>query len=325
MRRMADRSILKGAAGCCLGIEIGGTKLQIVQGNPDGAIQTRHRFTVDRAQGGPGIRHQLDQCLATLRAQCPIGAVGVGFGGPVDRDSGQICCSHQIEGWSEFPLRQWLESIAEAPVTVENDANTAALGEALRGAGVGHDPVFYVTLGSGVGGGLVHRHSIYHGAKPGEAEIGHVRLNQEGDSVESLCSGWAVDRRIRARCRERPECVLARLTTGQTTGEAAQLAPALRQGDAVAIAILEETARNLAFALSHVTHLFHPEVLILGGGLSHVGEPLRASVQRHLAPFLMTAFQPGPEVRLATLGEDAVPVGALLLAGKSLQPQAAPE
>jgi glucokinase len=325
MRRMADHGLLSAAAGCCLGIEIGGTKLQIVQGNSDGAIQTRNRFTVDRAQGGPGIRQQIAECLAALRAQCPIGAVGVGFGGPVDRDSGQICCSHQIEGWSEFPLRRWLESIAEAPVTVENDANTAALGEALRGAGVGHDPVFYVTLGSGVGGGLVHRHSIYHGAKPGEAEIGHVRLNQQGDSVEALCSGWAVDRRIRERCREQPDSVLAQLTTDQTSGEAAHLAQALRQGDAAAIAILEETARNLAFALSHVTHLFHPEVLILGGGLSKVGEPLRASVQRQLAPFLMTAFQPGPEVRLATLGEDAVPVGALLLAGKSLQPHAAPD
>jgi glucokinase len=325
IRRMADHSLLGAAAGSCVGIEIGGTKLQIVQGNPEGAIQTRHRFTVDRAQGGPGIRHQIAQCLASLRAQGLIGAVGVGFGGPVDRDSGQICCSHQIEGWSEFPLRQWLESIAAAPVTVENDANTAALGEALRGAGVGHDPVFYVTLGSGVGGGLVHRHSIYHGAKPGEAEIGHVRLNQQGDSVESRCSGWAVDRRIRERCREQPDSVLARLTTGQTAGEATHLADALRQGDAVAIAILEETARNLAFALSHVTHLFHPEVLILGGGLSKVGELLRASVQRHLAPYLMTAFQPGPEVRLATLGEDAVPVGALLLAGKSLQQQAATE
>jgi glucokinase len=302
-----------------LGIEIGGTKLQIVVGDPEGAIHARHKFNVDRSQGSAGIRAQIEQCLGTLRERMRFSAIGVGFGGPVDRDTGQICCSHQIEGWSEFPLRQWLEALAGVPVLVENDANTAALGEASCGAGADYDPVFYVTLGSGVGGGLVVDGSIYHGAKPGEAEIGHVRLNMQGDTLESLCSGWAVDRRIREKCRENPDSILWRLTASQTTGEAVHLATALQQNDPVAETILEETARNLGFGLSHVTHLFHPEVIILGGGLSKLGEPLRVSVQRQLARFLMAAFQPGPAVRLATLGEDAVPTGALLLAGKSLQ------
>src|SRR5437867_2964353 len=82
-------------------------------------------------------------------------------------------------------------------VTVDNDANIGALGEAVRGAGVGKNPVFYVTLGSGVGGGLVVDGSIYHGATPGEAEIGHVRLDRTGLRVEERCSGWAVDEKIR--------------------------------------------------------------------------------------------------------------------------------
>jgi glucokinase len=322
---MSSHSPISETASTCLGIEIGGTKLQIAVGDPVGAIRARQRFAVDRTQGGFGIRAQIEQCLASLQQELRLSAIGVGFGGPVDRDTGQICCSHQIEGWSEFPLRQWLESLAKVPVMVENDANTAALGEARRGAGMGHDPVFYSTLGSGVGGGLVVGGAIYHGAKPGEAEIGHVRLNLQGDTIESLCSGWAVDRRVRELCGQHPDSILARLSSGQSTGEAAHLSTALRRNDPVAGTILEETARNLAFGLSHVTHLFHPELLILGGGLSKVGEPLRAAVQRHLARFLMTAFQPGPEVRLATLGDDAVPVGALLLAGKSLQPDPATE
>jgi len=320
MPSMPDNTPRQDSTELCLGIEIGGTKLQIVVGDTDGAIRIRHRLEVDRARAGPGIRAQISQCLADLREQAHFSAIGVGFGGPVDRDSGRICCSHQIEGWSEFPLREWLESLAKVPVQVENDANTAALGEAMCGAGTGNDPVFYVTLGSGVGGGLVVGGAIYHGAKPGEAEIGHVRLNMEGDTIESQCSGWAVDRRIRQLCAQNPDHVLARLTAGMSFGEASKLSLALDQNDALATAILDETARNLAFALSHVTHLFHPEVVILGGGLSKVGEPLRATVQRHLASFIMSAFQPGPDVRLATLGEDAVPVGALRLAGKSLRP-----
>src|ERR1019366_5898219 len=179
----------------------------------------------------------------------------------------------------EFGLGGWLRKVAGAPVVVDNDAHVAALSEAMHGAGVGCNPVFYVTLGSGVGGGLVVDGRIYHGAKPGEAEIGHVRLDRQGTIIEARCSGWAVDARIRELRVREPEGVLARLTGGMVGGEAKHLAAAWRQGDAAARRLLQETAEDLAFGLSHVVHLFHPEIIVLGGGLSGVGEPLRASVE----------------------------------------------
>ena len=297
-----------------LGIEIGGTKLQLVAGDADARIVERRRFTVDQARGGAGIREQIAGALPELMQLAQPAALGVGFGGPVDAATGQICCSHQIEGWSEFPLGEWLRGLTGLPVTVDNDANTAALGEASRGAGAGHNPVFYVTLGSGVGGGLVVDGRIYHGAKPGEAELGHVRLDKSGVTVEQRCAGWAVDRKIRAACQREPWCPLAKLTADADHGEARSLAPALAQGDALAQRILDEVADDLAFGLSHVTQLMHPEVIVLGGGLSLVGEPLRAAVATALKRYVMEAFAPGPRVVLAGLGEDAVPVGALLLA-----------
>jgi glucokinase len=297
-----------------LGIEIGGTKLQIVRGDPAGQILERRRFTVDVPRGGAGIREQLERTLPELLAMARPAGVGVGFGGPVDWRTGQICCSHQVAGWSDFALGDWLQSITGLPARVDNDANTAALGEAWRGAGVGFDPVFYVTLGSGVGGGLVAGGRIYHGAQPGEAEIGHVRLDRDGTIVESRCSGWAVDARIRRWNEAQPESLLARLVGQARGGEARQLGPALLQGDPAAREILQETATDLAFALSHVTHLFHPQVVVIGGGLSFLGEPLRAAVADALPRFLMEVFQPGPKVCLAALAADAVPVGALLLA-----------
>jgi glucokinase len=211
-------------------------------------------------------------------------------------------------------LGGWLRPLAGAPVVVDNDANVAALGEAMRGAGVGFNPVFYVTLGSGVGGGLVAEGRIYHGAKPGEAEIGHVRLDRHGTIVEARCSGWAVDERIRELKVKEPGSLLARLTGPTVGGEAKHLAAAWQQGDAAARRLMRETAEDLAFGLSHVVHLFHPDIIILGGGLAGVGEPLRASVESALRPFMMEAFAPGPRIALTALGEDAVPVGALELA-----------
>ena len=297
-----------------LGLEIGGTKLQLVLGDEAGKISERRKLPVDAAGGAAGIRHQIERALPELLSGRQILRAGVGFGGPVDWKAGRICRSHQIEGWSEFDLGGWLRKVAGAPVVVDNDANVAALGEAMHGAGVGCNPVFYVTLGSGVGGGLVVDGRIYHGAKPGEAEIGHVRLDRQGTIVEARCSGWAVDARIRELRVREPEGVLARLTGGMVGGEAKHLAAAWRQGDAAARRLLQETAEDLAFGLSHVVHLFHPEIIVLGGGLSGVGEPLRASVESALRPFTMEAFAPGPRIALAGLGEDAVPVGALELA-----------
>ncbi|HEX4646240.1 MAG TPA: ROK family protein, partial [Verrucomicrobiae bacterium] len=302
-----------------LGLEIGGTKLQIVLGDAAGKIVQRHRLTVEPAQGASGIRKQIEATLAKILSTVKPAAVGAGFGGPVDWKSGKICKSHQIEGWSEFELGNWLQSLTGAPVIVDNDANVAALGEALRGAGAGANPVFYVTLGSGVGGGLVADGRIYHGAKPGESEIGHLRLDRQGTIVESRCSGWAVDAKIRHLNTREPSNLLAKLAGGIVGGEARHLADALRQGDSAAERIIRETAEDLAFGLSHVAHLFHPEVIVLGGGLSGVGEPLRAAVETALRPFLMEAFLPGPRVCLAGLGEDAVPVGALLLSSVAFQ------
>lgn len=302
-----------------LGIEIGGTKLQLATGDNAGRITERCRLSVNTADGAAGIRAQIEEALPQLLGKHAIGAVGVGFGGPVNWRTGRIACSHQIEGWSEFDLANWLSKLTGAPVFADNDANVAALGEAWLGAGVGVNPAFYTTLGSGVGGGLVLDGTIYHGATPGESELGHVRLDRSGTTLESRCSGWAVDARIRASNRQNPQSLLSRLCGNTVSGEARHLRAALEQGDADARRILEEAAADLAYGLSHVVHLFHPAVIILGGGLAHVGEPLRVAVQTALSPQVMEVFQPGPPIRLAALGEDAVPVGALRLAAMGCQ------
>jgi glucokinase len=308
-----------------VGIEIGGTKLQIVAGMDPTAIGRRWRGVVRAELGGPGIQRQILAGLGEIGVadsmQAPR-AVGVGFGGPVDCRTGTICRSHQIDGWENFELAEWLRGTINAPVIVENDANTGSLGEACFGAGAGFDPVFYVTLGSGVGGGLVVGGNIYHGAPPGEAEFGHLRLGREGATVESRCSGWSIDARIRdALGPGHAAGFLAAAVARQASpgGEARHLGLALAAEDPLARRTLDELSADLALALSHVVHLLHPAAVVLGGGLSLIGEPLRSAVAATLPGFVMEVFHPVPAVRLAMLGEDAVPAGALELARRMVE------
>jgi glucokinase len=136
--------------------------------------------------------------------------------------------------------------------------------------------------------------------------------------VESRCSGWVVDARIRAVKLTDPASVLAKLAEGHAGGEAAHLADALAQNDLAAQRILREMAEDLAFGLSHVAHLFHPEKIVIGGGLANVGEPLRVAVASALKTFVMGVFASGPKICLAALRADAVPLGALELARRGI-------
>jgi glucokinase len=296
-----------------IGIEIGGTKQQLIVGDAEGSIIDRCRFSVDSEGGGLVIRERIAEELPKLIAGHQPERIGVGFGGPVDITKGTVAVSHQVEGWSGFPLREWLCELTGLPVVIENDANTAALAEALRGAGRGFNPAFYINMGSGVGGGLVLDGKIYHGAAPGEVEVGHLRLDPDGTTVEDRCSGWATDRAIRAAIADAPDCTLAQLIGSETSGEAKHLTAALAQNDSIAETILDTLTRDLALALSHATHLFHPQAITLGGGLALLGEPLRQGIANELPKFLMEIYGNGPQIKLAELGEDAVPVGALLL------------
>lgn len=299
-----------------VGIEIGGTKLQIVLASSPTTIIDRWRGAADRAGGGAAIQRQIAGGLTTLLAGRRPRAIGVGFGGPIDVAVGRIRRSHQIAGWEGFPLRDWIAEHTSAPVAVENDSNAAALAEATHGAAAGDDPVFYCNFGSGVGGGFVTGGNIYHGVPPGEMEFGHLRLKPFGITVEQACSGWEIDRSLRRAAVANPTSSLAARLGSTEGGEARHLAALVRDGDKLATEILDLLAGHIAFGLSHVIHLLHPQTIVIGGGLALVGEPLRFAIEALLPAMVMEAFHPVPPVRLTKLTEDAVPIGALELAAR---------
>lgn len=303
-----------------LGIEIGGTKLQLVKANAAGMIEKSLRWVVDPTAGADGICTQIEEGLQQLNAASELSAIGVGFGGPVDPATGIIRVSHQVKGWSGFNLSQWLHCKSGLPVAVENDANTAALAEALLGAGKTYRSVFYMTIGSGIGGGMVIDKKLFHGRQPGEVEVGHLRMNKKGETLEDRCSGWAVNKKVEAAISREPNGWLARLARQQQSDHKAKLlCAALEKNDKAARQILQETADDLAFALSHVVHLFHPDILILGGGLSLLKEHLLQPITERLPHYVMKAFHPVPTLRCASLGENVVPIGALELAKQIFQ------
>ena len=292
-----------------LGIEIGGSKLQLAVGRADGRFYYRWRGSVELAAGGQRIREQLQEQISFVvdmaeEFEAPIQAIGVGFGGPTDDATGSVVTSHQVGGWDSFPLTAWLTEQFEVPAFVCNDADVAGLGEALHGAGRGLSPVFYVTVGSGVGGGLVVDGQIYRGVGRGATELGHL-IAEGGRTVEQLASGFGIEGR--ARELELP------FATAREVGEAAHT------GDRDAIKLLRGATNSLAVGLTHVITLLCPAVIVVGGGVSLIGEqhffaPLRAEVERRtFAPFRgLTAIVP------AMLGEEVVLHGALALAKRGV-------
>src|SRR5262245_59705407 len=321
-----------------LGIEIGGTKLQLGVGPGDGTLAGLWRGPVDVAAGGEGIRKQIVAAVPELLAAAGVersrlAGVGIGFGGPVDDPTATVIKSHQIEGWDDFPLAKWISDMIGLPAVLGNDADVAGLAEALFGAGKGLSPVFYITIGSGIGGGLIVNGEIYRGVGRGAAEIGHLLLptleRENGDhfshvsrTLESLASGWAIEQGARrfARRNLQHDFLLLRLVNRQPDQITARhVGEAVQQGDTIARALLEMPQVYLADAICHVIALLCPRRIVIGGGVSLMGEHvLFEPLRRLVAERCFKPFAGCYDIVPAALGEEVVVHGALALARRRL-------
>jgi glucokinase len=300
-RRRSSCSTRREDAEMFLGIEIGGTKLQLGVGTGDGALTGLWRRGVDVAAGGEGIRRQIVAAIPELLASAhlnrsKLNGIGIGFGGPVDDATRSVLKSHQVGGWEGFPLAAWAEQALGLPTVLGNDADCGALAEATCGAGKGLTPVFYMTIGSGIGGGLVINGEVYRGSGKGAVEVGHLRVTTpDGPTpLELVASGWAIDR--------------AAGRSGQEVADAAA------RGDASARAILDRVCDYLAEALCHVIALMCPRCIVIGGGVSLMGDVLFNPLRRKVAERVFKPFADCYEIVPAALGEEVVVHGALRLA-----------
>ncbi len=298
-----------------LGIEIGGTKLQLGLGQGDGNLAALLRRTVDVAQGADGIRRRIVEAVPELLTQANIGreqlrGVGIGFGGPVDDATRTVIKSHQIQGWDNFPLADWIGGLVGLPAVLGNDADVAGLAEALFGAGKRLSPIFYITIGSGIGGGLIINGEIYRGCGRGAAEIGHLRLpGFRGITaiLEEIASGWGMQK------------VFAELNGVADPPPAAEIARHASRGDAPAREVIELALDRLAEGVCQVIALLCPRRIVIGGGVSLMGEKLLFEPLRKLvAERVFKPFAGCYDIVPAALGEEVVVHGALALARKRL-------
>ncbi len=341
-----------------LGIEIGGTKLQLGVGHGDGrefAAFARHEIDIQR--GAAGILEQIEKSATALGQKHKLERIGIGFGGPVNSLTGVVTKSHQVEGWDNFPLVRWCQETLGIPTVLGNDCDVAALTEAHYGAGKGAGSLFFVTVGTGVGGGLVIDGKLHGAGRPAVAEIGHLRPGLHEDrpelTVESLCAGPAIAAAAVARItgqvsrpleslrkhlrptdrqRVRQE-VHQRLADQKLTEEeyiadllarcggnaddltAKMVAQSAADGNEIACEVMDHACQVLGWAIAQVVTLVAPEVVVIGGGVSLIGEPfffapLRAEVARYVFPPLAGSFRLLP----AALGEMVVIHGAVALA-----------
>ena len=299
-----------------LGIEIGGTKIQAAVGSPNSTkLVEVLRRKVDPQNGADGILTQVKAMGQELASRHSIEKIGIGFGGPIDRASGVVYKSHQINGWDGFNLIAWSESEFDIQTVVANDCDVAALAESKLGAGKDCDSVFYLTIGTGIGGGFVVNGEMAGASRPAIAEIGHMRLGPTATSpdhtVESFCSGTGIARRakdLRSNhghfSNVKPENL-----TAETIGRLAE------DGDRQANDLLAETAKILGWAIAQVITLNAPEIVIVGGGVSLIAEsqflsPLREQIAMFVFPGLSNSYK----LESATLNEEVVLFGAIQLA-----------
>ncbi len=302
-----------------LGIEIGGTKLQLGVGSAaDAKLDAMERTAVRPAAGAEAIRRQIVELARPLVARHQVQAIGIGFGGPVDMAAGRVVKSHHVAGWEAFPLAAWCRETFGISASLGNDSDLAGLGEARFGAGRGRRVVFYTNVGSGIGGALVVNQRVYVGCAGIASEIGHLRPGPQAvapdEIVELVSSGWAIAAAARAEpalsaaLQRQHACAAEQLT-------AKMVAQAAAGGDEAARAIFRRATQVYGWAIAQAVTLLSPEVIVVGGGVPLAGEdlffaPLREAVGRYVFPPLRETYQIVP----AALGEEVVVFGALALA-----------
>ena len=299
-------------------VDIGGTQIRVAVYEPDSIKPIAHQRTRSLAKE-PGVYNRLAQAIESVWPKGTVGAIGIASPGPLDPHSGTILATPNIPEWQNFPLTSKLSEHFSVPAYLDNDANMAGLAEWQFGAGKGHKDVVYLTISTGIGGGVITDGCLLQGFRGMGAELGHITIDPNGPicgcgqrgHIESFSSGPSIARYVMEQIKAGEKTSLH----AQSHLTAAHIADAAHEGDSLAISAFERAGYYLGMAVANYLAVFDPSILILGGGVSQVGDllfkPFEASLRKH-------TFHPhyldGLVITKAALGDDAGLLGALALA-----------
>ncbi|MGI9105885.1 MAG: ROK family protein [Pyrinomonadaceae bacterium] len=309
-----------------LGVDISGAACIAAVVSHEGRVMARREAALEINN----LSAQITRLVAELRDETPsIAALGIGVPGLVNPETGRVVVSSDLPSVVRADLQTELAATTGLPVSLENDANAAAYGEYIAGAGTGSRNLFYVTIGTGIGGALIMNGKLWYGDSGFAGEFGHITIDREGiqctcgntGCLETVASAPNIVRRTHERLVRDSTSSLTRLGLNKNF-TAADIAHAAKDGDDFAMLMIERTGRYIGTAIAAVINLLNIQRIVLGGGVMDAGDLILAPIIREAG---RRAFQPcfeATQIVAATLGPDAVPTGAAMLARNAMQQSA---
>jgi glucokinase len=300
-------------------VDVGGTKIAAGVVTPEGRILKETRYPTPASPGR--LVESIARSILEVKDGFEVGGVCLAVAGLILAEENTVVFSPNLHAVEGIPLKGELEPRIGLPLTLENDANAATWGEFRFGAGSEVDHLVFVALGTGIGGGVITHGLLMCGAQGAGGELGHVTIQSTGPRcacgnrgcLEALASGTAIRRRARELASDHPDSALGRLAADRKVlGE--DVTRLAREGDEVAIAVLEEAGRWLGIGLAGFVNIFNPEVIAVGGGAMAAGELILETAREEV---LLRARRPSRdlvEIKEATLGPRSGLLGAAALA-----------
>jgi len=303
-----------------IGVDLGGTNMRTALLSPDGLILDRHKVSTHAAEGWKQVVARLVENIVryqkiAIGKGLTVAAVGVGAPGVIQMDSGIVVKSPNFPDWNNLPLKEVLEKALNVPVFIENDANAAALGEQWLGAGRDINSMILLTLGTGVGGGIVLNKQIWQGADGMAGEIGHMTLIPDGrlcgcgntGCLEMYASARGIVQSYREAVNSSGIAMVAELSSEQ-------IYQAARDGETVACKVMKDMGRMLGIGIANLINIFNPQMIVLGGGVKDAWQLFINATQEEV---MRRAFKvPAERTKIvpSLLGDDAGMVGAAAVA-----------
>lgn len=311
-----------------VGVDLGGTTTKLAFVNTNGEIVHKWEIHTDNSDEGLNITSNIAKAIDEKLIELGVSknnllGIGMGAPGPVNYEKGIIINAVNL-GWKDhFPLKERLETETSLPVMIENDANCAALGEMWNGAGKGTKNLVCVTLGTGVGGGVIANGDIVRGINGAAGEIGHITAIPSGGApcncgktgcLETITSATGIVRIAKEElAKDGTNGFLVERHAENGTISAKDVFDAARNNDTLARKVVDEVAFHLGLVLANIANTLNPELIVLGGGVSKAGTILVNPVKEKFTEFAFSPVKESTDIVLATLGNDAGVIGAAWL------------